>query len=245
MKNKKIKIYILSIFTIITLWVTYAYDSVIDSLNYLRWAWDTGHIGYIITEIFNSWWTNSWKIKSQYLELPDSLTFVNSTWSTSITQAPTANILKLVWDNLNWNKADKTTSISTNWPLSWWWDLSNNITLSISQANSTRDWYLSNTDWNTFNNKLSIESDPKIWSLSLNYTPKWNGTSLENSQIYDNWTNIGVWTSSPWAKLDVIGNTKTNQIYFPWTIWDKISLYDTRFNENNMYWLCVQTKQVM
>jgi hypothetical protein len=37
-----------------------------------------------------------------------------------------------------------------------------------------------------------------------NYLPKWTGsTSLGNSQIYDNGTNIGIGTSSPSAKLDI------------------------------------------
>ncbi len=108
MKNIKTKSYLLWLLTIITLWVTYAYSSVLDSLNYLRWAWDTWHIGYIITEMFD---TNA-KIKSQYLpswftveNATTSVTWIvmldNATGSTLTTKAPTINILTQVWNDLN------------------------------------------------------------------------------------------------------------------------------------------------
>jgi len=42
---------------------------------------------------------------------------------------------------------------------------------------------------------------------SANYVTKWTGTnSLNNSIIYDNGTNIGIGTSSPTFKLDVVGS---------------------------------------
>lgn len=108
MKNIKTKSYILWLFTLITLGVTYAYTSVSSSLTYLRWAWDIGHIGYIITEIFD---TNA-KIKSTYL--PEGMVvenasvtqtgivkLINATGSTSEVEAPTINILTQVWNDLN------------------------------------------------------------------------------------------------------------------------------------------------
>ena len=52
-------------------------------------------------------------------------------------------------------KALKTITITPNAPLSGGGDLSSNRTLSITQANTTTDGYLSSTDWNTFNSKLS------------------------------------------------------------------------------------------
>jgi hypothetical protein len=48
-----------------------------------------------------------------------------------------------------------STTISTTAPLSGGGDLSANRTLSISQATTSTDGYLSSTDWNTFNNKVS------------------------------------------------------------------------------------------
>lgn len=64
---------------------------------------------------------------------------------------------------------------------------------------------------------LCIGSDCRIsWpgggltgSGSTNYVPKWTGTSsLGNSLIYDNGTNIGIGTTSPQAKLDVVGGIR-------------------------------------
>jgi hypothetical protein len=52
-------------------------------------------------------------------------------------------------------KADESITISTNSPLSGGGDLSANRTLSISQATTSTNGYLSSTDWNTFNSKLS------------------------------------------------------------------------------------------
>lgn len=53
------------------------------------------------------------------------------------------------------SKANSATTISTSAPLSGGGDLSANRTLSISQATTSADGYLSSTDWNTFNSKQS------------------------------------------------------------------------------------------
>jgi len=54
--------------------------------------------------------------------------------------------------------ARATRTISTTSPLSGGGDLSVDRTLSISQSNTTTNGYLSSTDWNTFNNKLSTST---------------------------------------------------------------------------------------
>jgi len=48
-------------------------------------------------------------------------------------------------------------------------------------------------------------------SGTLNYVPKWtpNGTTLGNSQIFDDGTNVGVGTGSPNGKLDVANTSNT------------------------------------
>ena len=56
-------------------------------------------------------------------------------------------------DHLNTTKVETTRSISTTSPLSGGGDLSADRTLSIAQANTSTDGYLSSTDWNTFNGK--------------------------------------------------------------------------------------------
>lgn len=50
-------------------------------------------------------------------------------------------------------------------------------------------------------------------SGTLNYVPKWtpNGTTLGNSQIFDDGTNVGVGTGSPNAKLDVANASNTTR----------------------------------
>lgn len=45
-------------------------------------------------------------------------------------------------------------------------------------------------------------------SLTANYVTKSNGTTLANSQIFDNGTNVGIGTASPSAKLHVLGGSQ-------------------------------------
>lgn len=52
-------------------------------------------------------------------------------------------------------------------------------------------------------------------SGTLNYVSKWtpNGSTLGNSQIYDNATNVGINNASPTALLDLIGKGSTSATY--------------------------------
>jgi trimeric autotransporter adhesin len=53
------------------------------------------------------------------------------------------------------------------------------------------------------------ESDPEVWPLAPGYIPKWNGffSQLMDSQVYDNGTSVGIWTSTPGSyKLNVNGD---------------------------------------
>ena len=78
--------------------------------------------------------------------------------------------------SLGYTPANQSTTISTNSPLSGGGDLSTNRTLSISQANTTTNGYLSSTDWNTFNGKQN----------ALGYTPVPNSRNLTiNGTTYD------------------------------------------------------------
>jgi hypothetical protein len=116
------------------------------------------------------------------------------------------------WTTFN-NKVATTRSISTTAPLSGGGDLSANRTLSIAQATTSTDGYLSSTDWTTFNAKVG-------GSGTTNYVPKLTGAStIGNSQIFDNGTNVGIGTASPSSKLSVngtgnfTGELSTNTIF--------------------------------
>jgi len=74
-------------------------------------------------------------------------------------------------NTLDTGKVNTTRSISTTAPLSGGGDLSANRTLSISQATTSTDGYVSSTDWNTFNNKqaalVSVTNIKTVNSTSL------------------------------------------------------------------------------
>ena len=60
---------------------------------------------------------------------------------------------------------------------------------------------------------------------TTNFISKWSGsTSLTNSRIYDNGTNVGIGTSSPIYPLDVVGVIRSNN--------DIIAFSDERVKEN-------------
>ena len=107
------------------------------------------------------------------------------------------------WNTLNGNvsyvPAKAATTISTSAPLSGGGDLSTNRTLSISQATTSTNGYLSSTDWNTFNGKAStsgtlgqfaattssqlagvISDETDSGSLVFNTSPTLSGVTLSD-----------------------------------------------------------------
>jgi hypothetical protein len=82
----------------------------------------------------------------------------------------------------NWDTAYNTRIVTASSPLSF---ISN--TISISQASSSTDGYLSSTDWTTFNNKQNALTNPVTGTGTTNYLPKFTGTStIGNSIVQDN-----------------------------------------------------------
>ena len=87
---------------------------------------------------------------------------------------------------LGFTPVPTTRTISTTSPLSGGGDLSANRTLTIAQATTSTDGYLSSTDWTTFNSKIG-------GSGTTNTLPKFTGTSaLGNSNISDSGTLISL-----------------------------------------------------
>jgi hypothetical protein len=76
--------------------------------------------------------------------------------------------------------------------------------LSLGLASSSANGALSSTDWTTFNNKQNALTNPVTGTGTTNYLPKFTGTStIGNSLLFDNGTNVGVNTTSPDGKLDI------------------------------------------
>jgi hypothetical protein len=115
-------------------------------------------------------------------------------------------------EHLDSTKVPTTRTISTTAPLSGGGDLSANRTLSITQANTSTNGFLSSTDWNTFNGKFNL---PALTSGSVLFS---NGTTIaqNNSQLFwDNVNNrLGIGTNAPATTLQVAG-TITSQAIIP------------------------------
>jgi hypothetical protein len=125
------------------------------------------------------------------------------TWESATSLWKNKSIISI----LGYNPANAATTISTTAPLSGGGDISSNRTLSISQANSTTNGYLSSTDWNTFNNKQNALTNPITGTGAANYLPKFTGsTALGNSLIYEIGSTIGIGTTSPFSALHISRN---------------------------------------
>ena len=95
------------------------------------------------------------------------------------------------------------TSLSATTPLSY-----NNTTgaFTIAQATTSTSGYLSSADWNTFNGKQNALTNPVTGTGTTNYHTKFTGAStIGNSLIWDNGTNVGIGNTNTSYTLDVSG----------------------------------------
>ena len=67
--------------------------------------------------------------------------------------------------------------------------------IQVKQANTTQSGYLSNTDWNSFNNKVSSQ---------------WTANGLK---LFYNTGNVGLGTTNPQSKIDIAGNAVIGSTY--------------------------------
>lgn len=154
-----------------------------------------GYLSLSDWNIFNS------KISSSSLSAVGPLAYVSATGAFSMFQSSAGvdgYLSAIDWNVFN-NKIS-SSSLSALGPLSYD-PVSGQFTISL--ANSVTSGYLSSIDWNIFNQKMGSST---ISGLSIGYIPNWNGNIFTNSSIYDN-GNVGIGTSSPYAKLSVTGQT--------------------------------------
>jgi hypothetical protein len=80
--------------------------------------------------------------------------------------------------------------------------------LSLGLASAGVTGALSGTDWSTFNSKQNALTNPVTGTGTTNYLPKFTGAStIGNSLVFDNGTNVGIGTTSPATLLQVFTNT--------------------------------------
>jgi hypothetical protein len=92
----------------------------------------------------------------------------------------------------------------------------NTPTISIQQANGSQSGFLSSTDWNTFNNKQNLLTNPVTGTGTANYIPKFTASgTIGNSLIYDNGTSVGIGTTPISEKLEVGGYVKATGFKTP------------------------------
>lgn len=105
------------------------------------------------------------------------------------------------------------TAVTASSPLASSGGTTPNIT--IQQASGSQSGFLSSTDWTTFNSKQNALTNPVTGTGTTNYLPKFTGsTTIGNSLIFDNGTNVGIGTSSSTNGLLVINSTASNGVRF-------------------------------
>jgi hypothetical protein len=130
--------------------------------------------GYELDEIHN--------VSAQTPSLNDGI-FYNT--STSLWES------KSIATALGYTPVTNARTISTTSPLSGGGDLSANRTLSISQATTSTNGYLSSTDWNTFNGKESALTFSSPLSRSTNTISIPAATSTTNGYLTSaDWTTF-------------------------------------------------------
>jgi hypothetical protein len=132
---------------------------------------------------------------------------ISSVTDTHTFNLPTASATKRgALSSIDWSAFDAKVDfgdLSATSPLSY----NGSGLFSIAQSSTSTNGYLSSMDWNTFNNKQDALTNPVTGTGTTNYVTKWiSGSVVGNSIIYDNGTNVGIGTTSPSAKLEILGN---------------------------------------
>jgi len=103
---------------------------------------------------------------------------------------------------------------------------SGTITLAIATASGSQNGLLSSTDWTTFNGKQNALTNPVTGTGTTNYLPKFTGAStIGNSQVFDNGTNVGIGTPLPNTKLEIASGTSVSSEIQRWSYNDASIAY--------------------
>jgi hypothetical protein len=112
-------------------------------------------------------------------------------------------------NDLGFTPANNTITISTTAPLQGGGNLTANRTLSITQATTSANGFLTNTDWNTFNNKVNIsdtstmlspyfrDADTTLLNLTTRFAAKQNNITLTTTGTSGAATLIGATLNIP------------------------------------------------
>jgi hypothetical protein len=105
--------------------------------------------------------------------------------------------------------------------------LGSGTSIQVKQATTSVSGFLSSTDWNTFNGKANALSG------TTNYVPKFtSSTTIGNSIIFDNGTNIGISQANPFSgatSLTGIAISDRGGIY-------KLNVNNGIYVANNLYY---------
>lgn len=109
-----------------------------------------------------------------------------------------------LWIN---NAVGTVTSIATTAPITGG-TITTSGTIGITQASASGDGYLSSTDWNTFNNKQNVLTNPITGTGTVNYVPKFTGASaLADSNIQDSGSLITLGTAVQATSTSIFNNS--------------------------------------
>lgn len=124
---------------------------------------------------------------------------------TSSTLYPTQGAVKSYVDTALTGKVDVTRQVATTAPLSGGGALSSDLSLSISQASTSTNGYLTSTDWNTFNAKQA----------ALGFTPENVGNKTTSLSSPDNTkypTSLAVSTELATKQATLVSGTNIKTI---------------------------------
>jgi hypothetical protein len=138
----------------------------------------------------------------------DWSTFNSKQNALTLTTTGTSGAATLVGSTLNIPQYQAAgtyvTAVTASSPLASSGGTTPNIT--IQQASGSQNGFLSSTDWTTFNNKQNALTNPVTGTGTTNYLSKFTGTStIGNSQVFDNGTNVGINRNNPTRTLDILG----------------------------------------